>query len=173
MTLPNTTCADCRCEVERKGPKPSLRCPDCKREHLNAKSRKWAAEHPEQRAKHRSTWIANNPQRMTEARRRWQVANPEAGRIARRAAKRRNPNANRASVRARKARSVGVDHIPFTPSQLAQRLSYFGNRCWMCGGEPESIDHVKPIAKGGAHMLCNLRPACVPCNSAKRDRWPL
>ncbi|MGX7727586.1 HNH endonuclease [Rhodococcus sp. 5G237] len=35
-----------------------------------------------------------------------------------------------------------------------------------------TVDHVKPINKGGPHMLANLRPACGPCNSRKRDQWP-
>jgi 5-methylcytosine-specific restriction endonuclease McrA len=72
----------------------------------------------------------------------------------------------------RNARKAGVLTIPFTADQLAQRLSMFPG-CWMCGGQPESVDHVKPVAAGGAHVLANLRPACGSCNSAKRDRWPL
>jgi 5-methylcytosine-specific restriction endonuclease McrA len=34
------------------------------------------------------------------------------------------------------------------------------------------IRHVKPIAKGGAEMLCNLRPICRSCNASKCDKWP-
>jgi 5-methylcytosine-specific restriction endonuclease McrA len=43
----------------------------------------------------------------------------------------------------------------------------------MCGAEAVEWDHVKPLAKGGAHILANLRPACLSCNRSKRDRWPL
>ncbi|WP_349257835.1 HNH endonuclease [Iamia sp.] len=42
----------------------------------------------------------------------------------------------------------------------------------MCGVEADSIDHVKPLSKGGAHMLSNLRPSCRSCNSRKGARWP-
>ncbi|WP_246207809.1 HNH endonuclease [Tsukamurella spumae] len=49
--------------------------------------------------------------------------------------------------------------------------------CWIChepftAALPRTVDHVKPIARGGADMLSNLRPACKPCNSRKNDRWP-
>ncbi|UXA19558.1 HNH endonuclease [Mycobacterium sp. SMC-4] len=43
----------------------------------------------------------------------------------------------------------------------------------MCGAAWSTIDHVKPIAAGGAHMLCNLRPMCGSCNPSKGAKWPL
>lgn len=59
-----------------------------------------------------------------------------------------------------------------TPEQVAARWAYYGGRCWMCGGIATSIDHVKPLAKGGSNWPANLRPACRPCNSAKKHTWP-
>ncbi|MBS1674525.1 MAG: HNH endonuclease [Actinobacteria bacterium] len=41
--------------------------------------------------------------------------------------------------------------------------------CSYCPGEFESIDHVIPLKRGGAHELANLAPACISCNSSKRD----
>lgn len=32
------------------------------------------------------------------------------------------------------------------------------------------VDHVVPLARGGAHDLHNLVPACQACNGAKSDR---
>ncbi len=63
--------------------------------------------------------------------------------------------------------------IPFTVRQLAEKMAYWGNRCWICGGPEEARDHVKPLAKGGAHVLVNLRPICNTCNSSKGAKWPL
>ena len=74
-----------------------------------------------------------------------------------------------ARYRARKLKAtVGV----LTVELLAAKLAYYGGRCWMCGADWTDWDHVKPLAKGGPHMLANLRPACQPCNSSKSDRWP-
>lgn len=43
-------------------------------------------------------------------------------------------------------------------------------RCFYCGGEALTVDHVFPVSKGGTHSATNLLPACGRCNSAKRDR---
>lgn len=108
----------------------------------------------------------DNPAGMLAAKKRWKAAwrkaNPERAKLS-------SFNANRR----RKQRYQAVPRIPFTLDQLASRLRYWGNRCWMCGGSGETVDHVKPLAKGGAHALMNLRPACLPCNSGKGSKWPL
>ena len=48
--------------------------------------------------------------------------------------------------------------------------------CYICGipfaEVAVHLDHVKPLAKGGPHLLSNLRPACELCNLRKADRWP-
>jgi len=60
--------------------------------------------------------------------------------------------------------------VPFTIAQLAARLTMFSG-CWMCGSTPNEVEHVKPLARGGWHMLANLRPACGRCNRRKGTRW--
>lgn len=89
---------------------------------------------------------------------RWMQANPEqAAEIRRR----------------RRARQAAAPTVPFTTEQLEQRLAYFGHRCWMCGKPGNQIDHVKPLAAGGWHALCNFRPICSSCNPSKKDSWPI
>ena len=34
-----------------------------------------------------------------------------------------------------------------------------------------SIDHIKPLAKGGLHQWDNVQLACRRCNSLKRDDY--
>ena len=90
----------------------------------------------------------------------WKAANPERwGEIQRRA------------YTTRRARKRNVTVIPFTTLQLTARMSFFGNVCWMCGGAFEHVDHVKPLAKGGPHILANLRPSCGSCNTSKGAYW--
>lgn len=74
--------------------------------------------------------------------------------------------------RRRRAQKLMTGIINFDPALLTSKLAYWGPRCWMCGGEPTGWDHVKPLSKGGSHILANLRPACQPCNSGKHNRWP-
>lgn len=73
----------------------------------------------------------------------------------------------------RRARIKGATVVPFTAQQLRDRMSVY-DRCWICGsGSWTEVDHVKPISKGGPHMLANLRPACLPCNRRKLATWPI
>lgn len=61
----------------------------------------------------------------------------------------------------------------FPPGVLKMKLHYYGGKCWICRTNPyEHWDHVKPLAKGGAHILANIRPSCADCNLAKGDKWP-
>ncbi len=120
-------------------------------------------------AKNKAWVLANRPRKgrttLTDAERkarrkasqqRWHEANPEF---------------KREAVRRRRAR---IQHdaaiVPFTLADLERRLAMWAG-CWMCGGPPRAVDHVKPLARGGSHMLCNLRPACQGCNSSKGRKW--
>lgn len=71
----------------------------------------------------------------------------------------------------RRAHITRTYTVPFTATQMAARLAFYGYRCWMCGGPYEHLDHVKPIAAGGPHMLANLRPSCAKCNLSKGRSW--
>jgi 5-methylcytosine-specific restriction endonuclease McrA len=133
----------------------------------------WARAHPERKRQIRQKWVVNNKEKMRAMRKAWKLANPEAVRASRRAVKKRYPEANRSYVQARNARKRNLTVFPISAEKLRQRIAYFGGRCWMCGAEADSLDHVKPLSKGGPHVLSNLRPACRLCNSRKHARWPL
>lgn len=118
------------------------------------------------------TAYARDPERHIAAVQRYQCRNREQYLDQQRRYRQANPEKLRAKNSRRRATLASVVAIPFTAEQLAQRWAYYGNRCWICGETADSTDHIKPIAKGGAHMLANLRPICTPCNSRKRDQWP-
>lgn len=82
-----------------------------------------------------------------------------------------NPDKALENMRRRRARLANATVVLFTPEQLTARMAYWGNKCWMCGGAFEHVDHVKPLSKGGPHILANLRPACEFCNCSKHDCW--
>lgn len=63
--------------------------------------------------------------------------------------------------------------IPFGRRSALSRRGVFardGHRCQYCGARAESIDHVHPRSRGGAHTWDNVVAACRRCNTAKRDR---
>lgn len=78
--------------------------------------------------------------------------------------------ANRGYAHRRRARQVAAQVIDLSPELVAQRMSMFAG-CWMCGGSWTEVEHVKPLAKLGPHILANLRPACGPCNRSKGATW--
>lgn len=98
-----------------------------------------------------------DPARALARSRAWRAANPDRVRLM-----------DKTKRHARRA----ARSVPFTASQLAAKLAYWGERCWMCRGAAGAVDHVKPLSRGGWHMLANLRPICTSCNSRKRNRWP-
>lgn len=81
----------------------------------------------------------------------------------------------------KRARKYGV---PYKPGiTLAKLIERDGNMCQICGGQCDttdrrygfsgplypSIDHIKPMSKGGSHTWDNVQLAHVICNSYKRD----
>ncbi len=130
-------------------------CIDCGRTHARESYRR---NHP---PKH-TPWT---PKKERAFRKRYRERNRE-----------RNPDKLRAGwskhtpiKRARKQRATA---LPVSAVDIAAKMAYWGNRCWICHGLQQAVDHVKPLSKGGFHCLANLRPICHLCNSRKRDRWP-
>lgn len=164
-------------------------CRECKR----ASDRASYAKHRDKRKPVRRKYYEKNaetlksralaayradPQRVIARSAAWAASNPERVREIRRACHRRlyllDPERKREVWRRRQAAiKHGVAVHQFTTAQVAAKVAYWGGRCWICHVTYEAIDHVKPLAKGGPHMLANLRPICTACNTRKRDRWPL
>ncbi|WP_385618556.1 HNH endonuclease [Streptomyces sp. P8-A8] len=81
-------------------------------------------------------------------------------------------------VHARRAAKAGVGAEPFSAVEIFERDGW---TCWICEGgalsnasqgDPLSatLDHVVPLAKGGAHVRTNVRCAHLICNLRKGDR---
>lgn len=74
--------------------------------------------------------------------------------------------------RRRRARAANAPGPGVTATEWRAVLDYFGNRCAYCnrGDCKLTMDHVEPLASGGAHEPQNVVPACGPCNQSKKDR---
>lgn len=57
--------------------------------------------------------------------------------------------------------------VPLTRAGLMYRDRY---RCAYCGGRADTIDHVVPRSRGGAHSWQNCVASCAKCNHKKADR---
>lgn len=51
-------------------------------------------------------------------------------------------------------------------------LNRDGGRCAYCGKAATTIDHVEPVARGGASAWSNTVAACARCNGRKGCRTP-
>ncbi len=99
-------------------------------------------------------WRARNRERHRAYSTQWVRTNPQRYRANMRVAQRR-----------RRARSVGGG-----VAEVEYAAMLRGDPCSYCGGAAGEVDHIEPVAEGGANRWENLTAACKSCNSRKRTR---
>lgn len=63
-----------------------------------------------------------------------------------------------------RAKQYGFD-ITVEDFTKADVINTYGNKCWHCGGPFEELDHHPvPCARGGHHVIENVKPSCITCN---------
>lgn len=67
-------------------------------------------------------------------------------------------------------RFVRVPYQPATAITRSGVLRRDGRVCVYCGGKADTIDHVQPRSRGGAHTWENCVACCARCNTRKADR---
>lgn len=122
-------------------------------------SRKSYIKHKAQKQAWRKKYYQDNPDKYQE-----RLIQARAYTKANRPAK----TADTIRYRARKRAATGTA----TNKQIADRVAYYGWKCWLCAAPWREIDHVKPLSKGGWGWPSNLRPICRSCNASKGAKWP-
>lgn len=78
----------------------------------------------------------------------------------------------RTTLRKRKLEASGV----VTAEDVKRQLASQGGKCYWCQspiqGNAYHVDHIFPIAKGGAHTPGNICCACAHCNHSKGAKLP-
>jgi 5-methylcytosine-specific restriction endonuclease McrA len=81
-----------------------------------------------------------------------------------------------AGTRRNAARPATVAGVAMKRVMRKTALRDCGQRCVYCAARLDqhnaTLDHVVPLARGGAHDPGNLVVACAPCNRLKGDRLP-
>lgn len=74
---------------------------------------------------------------------------------------------NSSRRRARKNAAYGS----FTAQEWTTLCKTYDYHCLACrkkvGFDKLTVDHIKPLAKGGDNTIDNIQPLCMPCNSSK------
>lgn len=88
----------------------------------------------------------------------------------------RNPESVIAHNQGRRARQQQAEVMGRVPTSAdIKRLTKAAKVCPDCGGRfskarRRTVDHAIPLARGGLHVIENLRIVCSSCNSSKSDR---
>lgn len=155
-----------------------LRNPEKRREQRKREYAAAMARDPEgtrrKAAERMRAWTARNPEKVAERNRKWAAANQGHVKALAKARYANDPEAAKQWRDLRRARIKGgsVDG----PVDRQAIIARDGGRCHLCGGYPTgldlTLDHVVPLARGGAHTEANLRVACRSCNSRKAASVP-
>lgn len=129
-------------------------------DQTKANSARNRIKHREKRAQWARAWKQRNRERHAELNRLSAARHSERVRLCNKVAKAR-----------RRALAISAQGTA-SARAIRWRAEMWGNRCWRCGGPYESIDHVKPLARGGSNWAANLRPICKRCNAKKGAIWP-
>ena len=121
------------------------------------------------RLTHLKKWYLDNSEKAKARARSWQELNYEKHLANVAAYSKLHPERNFHQNALRQIRAKPVAGR-ISAARLAAKAQMFSG-CWMCGSPANCWDHVKPLAKGGLHVLSNLRPACTPCNLYKHAKW--
>lgn len=70
----------------------------------------------------------------------------------------------------RLSRYVRVPYRRDVPLTRRAVLDRDAHRCAYCGARADTVDHVRPRSRGGAHVWTNVVAACARCNHRKGDR---
>jgi hypothetical protein len=152
-------CKDCLSERDRRRAQERYkieRQDPVKRRQNCSRVRAWETANKERRNQYLREYNKQHPEKKRERQRRW-AQSPRG----------------KERLRVKKLRLIAAYELEVLSAEgLDLKWEFWGGRCWMCGKKATTWDHVKPLSRGGLHCLANLRPACVSCNSSKRDRWP-
>lgn len=110
---------------------------------------------------------------ITSRRQQWTEDNPDRNKQLRNKFKRTDTyKIGKKNIKYRRRQKLNQTpkELRLTAKQWKSVLIKYGNRCLCCGStEDITIDHIKPLSKGGLNTIDNVQPLCHACNSNKRD----
>jgi len=60
----------------------------------------------------------------------------------------------------------------FTLNEWLDKVKEFDNKCAICKKMLKlTVDHIKPVSRGGMNTIDNIQPLCKSCNSKKSNKY--
>lgn len=139
-------------------------CKDCRRDSVNAASRRRYAKNAEKQKKYGIEYRKKNPDKVKA----WQRERQVSGRSTKATYKWRENNPEAwAQVNHRYRARL---HATSFENTSEYRSILKKDPCSYCGSEGKEVDHIDPLILGGTETNDNLTSACKSCNSRKRDK---
>lgn len=146
------------------------------RKRLAAAARSYREQHPERIRANRAAFHQRHREKEIERCRAYRAQHPGRASAYARAYRRSHREQVRLNVRRRGALRRAAHVAAVVPSEIFARDGWI---CRLCGKPVNptargklgpSLDHVRPLAKGGTHEPGNVQLAHMRCNSSKNDR---
>lgn len=145
------------------------------------KIKEWRERNKQHISEIHKKWVENNRQRAREIDHRYHVNNLHSRRAYYKARHKKRLIQNPEQVRMwtrlansrRKARKLAASGF-HTKEQFLAKCEFFGWRCYLCdiqlSLETVTLEHRKPLSRGGSNWIANIAPACKFCNSRKHNK---
>jgi len=117
-----------------------------------------------------SGWHYGNKERHSKLNDNWWSRHPEKKAIKDKRFNKNHPEHDLTHQENRRKRKLNAAGDGVTSEQWRDVLDEYHHCCGYCGKKGKlTLDHIVPLAKGGAHDISNIVPACRSCNSRKQD----
>ena len=144
-------------------------------EHIKEVGAAWRTANPERARATGAVWYAANSDRAKAASAAWQKANPAKARAKAAAWQKANPEARRIISQNRRARKL-ANGGKLSKGLSAKLFKLQKGKCPCCNqplGDDYHMDHIIPLAKGGANEDLNIQLLRQQCNQQKSAKDPI
>lgn len=144
-------------------------------ERLKAKDAAYRAANRERLIAQQAKWYAENKERAHESQRKWNAANPERSKAIKRKYHEAHPEKPRIYAHNRRAR-MRENGGEFSRDIVPRLFKLQKGKCACCGvalGKNYQLDHIVPVALGGANIDSNAQLLTERCNKQKHATDPI
>lgn len=167
-------CTICNFNKELKGFSKNSKMRDgflhqCKK-CVSKKVKKWKIENPEEVKRRRIVTYLKKRQENIQSAIEWGRKNKEKRKTAKDKWRAKNKPLTNHYSKNYSYREKGADGS-HSLEEYQLKLQQFKGVCGYCKVRKAGTkDHIVPLSKGGTNYIDNIIPACVSCNSSKRDK---